>query len=179
MYLTGCTSPSVGPCLGLYSTDSPSGNCWSWFLSTDSSCREGAQESHPGRRPPRLLPMQRDKCVMLLLSSHRARSPPRGRPRVTAGSRLWERWSSLIEAGMCRGTRTRPAEEQLNRPVWQLHTSGHAGERQRCPEDSRSSAATRKGPHHTAITPALTGGINSDLSSVCTVSGPNAYWYYW
>lgn len=119
-------------------TDSPSGSCCRWLFSTDNSCRVGAQESHPclpqglmrrSRQPPRVLSTQRDKCVMLLLSSHRVWSLCRGRSRATEGRWLWERCSSETESGMCWGTRYRPVEEQFNSTGsrWQVQTSGHSG----------------------------------------------------
>lgn len=146
--------------------DSPSGSCSSWFLSTDSSCRVGAQDTHPRliqdleRRRclsltcwlPRFLSMHRDKCVIVLFPSHTFLRLQCGWRSVTELRRLCDKSSSVTESWMCWGTKERPEEEQFNRgALWQVHDSGQAGrgEEQRNP---KSRTATNSSPRATAIT---------------------------
>lgn len=163
-----------------YYTDSPSGSWSSWFLSTDSSCRVGAQDTHPRllqglmrcrgwpltRRPPRFLSMQRDKRVILLFPSHTTLRLRCGRPSATESRRLWDRSSSVTESWMCCGTKERPEEEQFNSgAIWQVQGSGQVvrGETQRCPEEARSSTTAKNGPCATAITTCPEGTDRSSL----------------
>lgn len=148
--------------------DSPFGSWWSWFLSTDSSLKAGAQDTHPRlfqalkrsrcRAPassPPLISMHRDKRWMLLLPSRTSRRLRCGRWSATEPRRLWDRSSSPMESWMGRGTDERPEEEQLSRgALWQSQRSGQAGwgEERWSPEEMRSSTAARRDPGAAAIT---------------------------
>lgn len=156
----------------LYYTDSPSGSCFSWFFSTDSSCRVGAHATHPHLLQgvewwtflsltywlARFLSMHRDKCVIALFPSHKFLRLWCGRRSVPELRRLCDKSSSVTESWMCCGITERPEEEQLSREaLWQVHDCGQegGGEEQRTPEWTRSSRAANNGKCATAITTRL------------------------
>lgn len=122
-------------------TDSPSGSSSSWFLSTDSSCRVGAQDTHLcllqglkrcGYLPvtrclPMVLSMQRDKCVIPLFPSNTFLRFRRGWRIVTELRRLWDKSRSVTVSWMGCGTRERPEEEQFSRgALWQVQGAGQS-----------------------------------------------------
>lgn len=149
-------------------TDSPSGSCTSWFLSTDSNCRAGAQDRHLcllhglERRGPALLAswlvmvlsIHRDRCVILLFPSHRFLRFWFGPRSVREFRMLWDRSSSVTVAWMCPGAVERPEEEQFNRrPLWHRQGTGQEGRAGEhwSPWETRSSTAAKNGHCDTAI----------------------------
>lgn len=165
VYRYWCCDSVLFMSIWLYYIDSPSGSCCSWFLSTDSSCRVGAQDTHPRlvqglerrrclslkRWLPRFLSMHRDRCAIVLFPSHTFLRLRCGWRSVTESRRLCDKSSSVTESWMCRGTKERPEEEQFNRgALWQVHESGQScrGEDQ---WTRQSRTAANSSPCATAI----------------------------